>query len=37
MNSYFFEVNMTSWIQAYFAQTLCAQLSDLQINSMILS
>ncbi len=37
VSSYFSEANVASWIQAYFAQTLCARLSDLQIDSVILS
>ncbi len=37
VNSYFSEVNVASWIQTHFAQTLCAWLSDLQIDSVILS
>ncbi len=34
---YFSEANVASWVQAHFAQTSCAQLSDLQIDSVILS
>ncbi len=34
---YFCEANVASWVQAHFAQTSCTQLSNLQINSMILS
>jgi len=29
VNLYFSEANVASWVQAHFAQTLCAQLSDL--------
>ncbi len=37
VNSYFSEANVASWVQAHFAQMSCAQLSDLQIDSVILS
>ncbi len=37
MSSYFSEANVTSWVQAHFAQTLYIQLSNLQIDSIILS
>ncbi len=37
VNSYFFEMNVTSWIQAYVVQMLCALLNVSQINSMNLS
>jgi len=37
VNLYFSEANVASWVQAHFAQTLCARLSDLQIDSVILS
>ncbi len=34
---YFSEANVASWVWTHFAQTLCAQLSNLQIDSVILS
>ncbi len=34
VNSYFSDANVTSWVQAHFAQTLCTLLSVLQILSM---
>ena len=37
VSSYFSEVNITSWVWTYFAQTLCIWLNDLQIDSVILS
>jgi len=37
VSSYFFEVNVASWVWTYFAQTLYARLSNLQIDSVILS
>ena len=37
VSSYFSEVNVTSWVQAHFVQTSCAWLSNLQIDSVILS
>ncbi len=37
INSYFSDVNVTSWVQAHFAQTSCTLLNVLQISSMNLS
>jgi len=37
VNLYFSEMNVASWVQAYFAQTSCALLSVLQISLMNLS
>ena len=37
VNSYFSDVNVVSWVQTHFAQTLCILLSVLQISSMNLS
>ncbi len=37
MSSYFSDANVVSWVQAHFAQTLCALLSVLQISSVNLS
>ena len=37
VNSYFSDVNVASWVWAYFAQTLCTLLNVLQISSMNLS
>jgi len=34
VNSYFSDVNVASWMQAHFAQTLCILLNVLQISSM---
>jgi len=36
VNSYFSEANIASWVQAHFAQTSCARLSNLQIDFVIL-
>ncbi len=37
VSSYFSDANVASWVQAHFAQTLCALLSVLQISSVNLS
>ncbi len=37
VSSYFSDANVTSWVQAHFAQTSCALLSVLQISSVNLS
>ncbi len=37
VNFYFSDANVVSWMQAHFAQTLCALLNILQISSMNLS
>ncbi len=37
VNSYFFDVNVASWVWAHFAQTSCALLNVLQISLMNLS
>ena len=37
MSLYFSDANIVSWVQAYFAQTLCALLNVLQISSVNLS
>ncbi len=34
INSYFSDVNVVSWVQVHFMQTLCILLSILQISSM---
>ncbi len=34
VSSYFSDMNVASWVQAHFAQTLCALLSVLQISSV---
>ncbi len=37
VNSYFSEMNVTSWVRAYVIQTSCALLNVLQIDSVNLS
>ncbi len=37
VSSYFSDANVASWVQAHFAQTLCALLNVLQISSVNLS
>jgi len=37
VNSYFFDANVASWVQAHFMQMSCALLNVLQISSMNLS